>query len=509
MVRTRTAPRPSSRSKAASRSNISSRHKARTQSATGVLCWEDDPGAPDLKPALKPITVSAPDPSLAPLPFKLRKTAPPPKRYPPGSAEFLYYANACALRRAADFWGRVVPAGTTWQVGAVLPVSIDDGIDLNAFYTRGGFGDSPGLHFFHDRVGGRTYYSGESPDIACHELGHAVLDALQPALFDAQTVEAAAFHEAFGDVSALLSALQVPSLCRAVLEHTNGVLNRTSRLSRLAEQLGSAIRSQHPEAVEADCLRNACNAFFYRDPQTLPPAAPASQLSSEPHSFARVFTGAFLDTLAGVVKVHSAAPEVEDVVQAGDDLGVILTAAVRRASLVPEYFAQVAAEMVRAGEAAPFGGKYRDVLKSAFVRRGILSLQAAAALGTTASGVSARRLAAEATARVAELPIATISAAAFGLKRPTVGVHAANEPRKLAVTASALTGGPTVTRSSQQAAEAFTEDLFQRGRVDAGAFVDRRSGIVNRMPFKTHAIVDMSGLLVVKRRTFDCGFDAP
>src|SRR5262245_36743793 len=152
MARTRTAHRPTSRTMSARSSTA--KHKPKAKPATGVQCWEDDPGAPDLKPALSPIAVPVPDPSAAPLPFKLRKTAPPPRTYPPGSAEFLWYANAAALRRSADYWGRVVPVGTAWQVGAVLPVSIDDGVDLNAFYTRGGFGDSPGLHFFHEQVGG-------------------------------------------------------------------------------------------------------------------------------------------------------------------------------------------------------------------------------------------------------------------------------------------------------------------------------------------------------------------
>ena len=200
----------------------------------------------------------------------------------------------------------------SWQIGKVLPVVLDDGVDLNAFYTRGGFGDGPGLHFFHQAVSGRTYFSGESPDVVCHEMGHAVLDALRPQLFDAQTIEAAAFHESFGDMSGILSALQVDSFRQDVLRETDGVLNRSSRLSRLAEQLGAAIRIQHPDAVDTDCLRNAANSFFYRDPQTLPPSAPANQLSSEPHSFSRVFTAAFLDVLAAMFKSASANGTADD-----------------------------------------------------------------------------------------------------------------------------------------------------------------------------------------------------
>src|SRR5215471_16379069 len=269
-------------------------------SAAVVACWEDDPGDPDTQPALIPINVPVPDPAAGSLPFKISGAAPAPKVYRPGTPEFLYYAAASALRRTSDFWAPILPKDTTWQVGKTLPVDLDSGVDLNAFYTRGDGGDAPGLHFFHQSVSSRVYFSGESPDVACHEMGHAVLDALRPQLFDAQTIEAAAFHESFGDMSAMLSALQVPSFRQALLSDTGGTINRSSRLSRLAEQLGAAIRVGHPDAVDPACLRNAANSFFYKNPQDLPPGAPASQLSSEPHSFSRVFTGTFLDRLAGI-----------------------------------------------------------------------------------------------------------------------------------------------------------------------------------------------------------------
>src|SRR5262249_30524837 len=82
-------------------------------------------------------------------------------------------------------------------------VDLDFGVDLNAFYDR------EGLKFFHGSGAGRTVFSGESPDIVCHELGHALLDSFKPQLFDAASIEVAAFHESFGDMSAILSALQL------------------------------------------------------------------------------------------------------------------------------------------------------------------------------------------------------------------------------------------------------------------------------------------------------------
>ena len=474
--------------------------------STDVSAWEDDPGDPKTQPALMPITVAAPKPADKPLPFKISGSTPAPKIYNPGTAEFRFYAAAVALRRTADYWGSIVPSATKWQVGSTLPVILDDGVDLNAFYTRGDFQDAPGLHFFHDKVGSRTFFSGESPDVVCHEMGHAFLDAIRPQLFDAATIEAAAFHEAFGDMSGILSALQVPSFRQEVLTETQGKINRTSRLSRLAEQLGAAIRIQHPDAVDRDCLRNAANSFFYRDPQTLPPGGPASQLSSEPHSFSRVFTAAFLDILAGILSKQAASPASADLLRTSQDAGRLLVAGILNAPVVPDYYSQVAAHMIAAGDAAPFNGKYRDLLKSAFVRRGILSLQAAA----TISSVQTKSLgiaAASARRDTYQLPKAAIAASQYGLSSRALSVYTAEEPKRYAVTSAALTLGSIEPRSPQNAAESFTEDLFQRGRVDVGKFAHADSGLTHPLPTKTHYIVEENGDLVLKRRTFDCGLD--
>jgi len=471
-----------------------------------VACWEDDPGEPKSQPPLAPITVSVPNPAATPLPFKITSTAPAPQIYQPGTTEFLYYAASCALRRTADFWGGLLTKNTSWQVGKVLPVNLDSGVDLNAFYTRGEGGDSPGLHFFHDTVNGRTFFSGESPDVTSHEMGHAVLDAIRPQLFNAQTIESAAFHEAFGDMSAMLSALQVPSFRQALLTETGGSLNRTSRLSRLAEQLGAAIRFQHPDAVDRDSLRNAANSFFYRDPQTLPPTAPAATLSSEPHSFSRVFSGAFLDALSGMFKVNGPAT-TDQLVKTTQDMARILVGGVLEAPVVPDYYSQVAAHMISFGEGAPFNGKYRDALKSAFVRRGILSLAAAVTV-TSMKRQAVRAMAATAAFTGGnELPTAAISASQYGLKSAGLRVHTAEEPKRLAVTSSSLTMGPLEPRSPQNAAESYTEDLFQRGRVDVGAYASEGTGLVHRYGFKSHKIFEQNGELLLKRISFDCGFD--
>jgi hypothetical protein len=494
--------------KSGSKAKSPSAKNEKSASSTMVACWEDDPGDPKLQPPIAPINVPAPVQSAQPLAFKLGGTTPPPAIYETGTTNFRFYSTAAALRRTADFWGKIVPSGTKWHVGNTLPVIVDDGVDLNAFYTRGDFKDAPGLHFFHDAVAGRTFFSGESPDICCHEMGHAVLDAIRPQLFDAQTIEAPAFHESFGDMSAILSALQVPSFRQEVIRETGGALNRTSRLSRLAEQLGAAIRVQHPDSVDPDCLRNACNSFFYRDPQTLPPSAPANALSSEPHSFSRVFTAAFLDAMAGMFKLQGASPTADDLETTSQDIARILVNAIGTAPIVPDYYSQVAAHMVASSQSAPFDGKYKDVLRSAFVRRGILSLQAAATISSVRVTNFAKAAMTAGKGRVStSLPRAAISAASYGLNSASLVVHTAEDAKLFAITSASLTLGNIEPRSAQNAAESYTEDLFQRGRVDVGDHSQAGTGPVHRLAFQTHVVVEENGELVLKRRAFDCGFD--
>src|SRR5262245_51210636 len=116
-----------------------------------VAAWEDDPGATgQLKPIERPMPVL----NQGPLPLEFAGPAVVPGMYDPGTPQFRYWAAAEALRRAADFWAPLLPAGVTWQPGGALQVLLDEGVDLNAYYDRNA------LNFFHATVDGKTYYSG-------------------------------------------------------------------------------------------------------------------------------------------------------------------------------------------------------------------------------------------------------------------------------------------------------------------------------------------------------------
>ena len=306
---------------------------------SGINAWEDDPQS---TATAEPVERPVPELDCSGLGLSIVGRQPSARVYPMGTPGFRYWNAADSLARAVACWRRVVPAGARWHIGRPLVVDLDAGDDLNAYYDR------QELCFFHATVRGVTVYSGESPDVLCHELGHALLDAIRPQLWNTASIEVASFHEAFADISAMLSALDLLSVRDEVLASTGGRLSRASRVSRLAEQLGWAIRQLHPDAVDPDCLRNAVNSFFYRQPESLPPMAPASVLSSEPHSFSRVFTAAWLESLAGMAEARGTGEDA--LAAAACDAGKLLAGAVGTARIASNYFAQIASGLLDADE---------------------------------------------------------------------------------------------------------------------------------------------------------------
>lgn len=463
-----------------------------------VLAWEDDPGEPGA--ANQPIQLPQPDLEQAPFPSQIVGGEIPPG--PPGDPGFRYWVTADALRRAADFWGQIFDVDTAWNesVGARLPVDLDHGEDFNAYYDR------QGLKFFHGAVGDQTVYSGESPDVVCHEFGHAVLDSAQPQLWDVHSAEPPALHEAFGDMSAMLSCLQLQPFRTAVLSSTAGRIDGSSRLSRLAEQLGWAIRQSYPQAVEFDCLRNASNYFFYQDPLTLPPSAPATSLSSEPHSFSRVFSGAFLSGLAGM---HQAIGGDSDTAlqEVARDAGHLLIDAARGTPVCAAYFSQFAAHMLAADQQR-FNGRYGEALRSGFVRHGILSLPDAS-LPLAANNPAPPRgmTAAAAAAPAPSLQKVALAGQAIGLDEHLL-VHAPVAPKRFNVSAAAFDTGAIAEPSAEAAAASFVEDIFRRGHVAIPEELNAGSPIRARTSRPSYEVQREDGSLVLVRLHFNCGWDA-
>jgi hypothetical protein len=453
---------------------------------------------------------------------------PPAGLYRPGSAEFRYWLAAESLARGIGFWSDLLPAGTTWSTSNPMNVRLlESQPELNAYYSR-----ASGLRFYRQTVAGRDVYSGESPDVVCHELGHAILDAVKPQLFHVASSEAGAFHESFGDMSAMLCALQLPSMRAKVLTETSGRLNVNSRLSRVAEQLGWGIRQLSPTAVDRDSLRNAANRFFYRRPDQLPPSAPSNLLSRQVHSFSRVFTGAFLDALAWMFAA-TGAPDEANLLAVSRDMGQLLADGVHTARVAPAYFSEVAAAMVQA-DRVRFAGRYRSALTRAFMDRGILAVDSAMALenaplpqvqpaqpaGMAAPPIGTSVLTYETVSfddayalgqgETPDLPLAPIS-----IGNLNVEVHVPESEPVFEAARAAADSGASQPLESEDAARVFLEGLIQRGEIDlspvrgepaAHAVAASLSEQAPTRPSKfTHSLAKEGGKLVLKRNHFNCG----
>jgi len=301
--------------------------------------------------------------------FRIEGKAPEPRAYAPDTPEFLHWQLACALDRGKRLWTLRLPGPGAWIPGPVLPAVPVAGRDLNAFYDR------TALRFFRDvdAKTGAVVQSGESPDVATHEQGHAVLDAIRPDLWDAPHFEVAAFHEAFGDLAAIFVALAEPALAVEAITATRADPSRSNLVSRLAEELGRAVRDNYgPDGAMPGALRDAVNAFRYEDPKGLPDAAPARSLSAEPHSFCRVMTGACWDVLVATFRATPGDDRAAALALASEKTARFCVAAAESAPSGAEFFGRVARRIVREAAAAGDADLARTLSGDLF-RRGLLA----------------------------------------------------------------------------------------------------------------------------------------
>ena len=147
----------------------------------------------------------------------------------------------------------------------------------NAYYER----RSRSLQFFSFRAHGKLVHTSLSRDIVAHETAHALIDGIDPDLYDALDPQALALHEGVADLTAVLIAFRSPRLRKAVLDRTDGSIEQSTSFSSIGEQFGRAI----DPAGHAGWLRNLLDDSAL-DPHGDPAAEP------EPHALSQVLTGA-------------------------------------------------------------------------------------------------------------------------------------------------------------------------------------------------------------------------
>jgi len=143
----------------------------------------------------------------------------------------------------------------------------------NAFYER----DSRSLQFFYfpHRVTGQRVYTALSEDIVAHETTHAILDGIDPDLYNALSTESLAIHEAVADLGALAVSLRSRALQRRFLDTTGGDPSKWAAFAGLAAQFAEGTgRTTH-------FLRDLSNDLRMSDVDT-----------TEPHELSQVLSGA-------------------------------------------------------------------------------------------------------------------------------------------------------------------------------------------------------------------------
>jgi hypothetical protein len=229
-----------------------------------------------------------------------------------------------------------------WNTGRDTdPISVlpHAGETANAFYSRG----ERALKFFFFRPPGSgqnapMVYTCRSFDIVSHEVGHAILDALQPGwLSFSSPPQTGGLHESFGDLTSIFLVLSQLDQVEFIIAETKADLHLKNILSAVAEQFGTSLG--RPTG-----LRNADNNLKL------------SEVSNEVHEISKVFTGGVYDVLADAFTANRD-PRRQDDAEVLYDVGRKMThltvQAFKAAPSANATYADVAKEMIKIAQASP------------------------------------------------------------------------------------------------------------------------------------------------------------
>jgi hypothetical protein len=319
--------------------------------------------------------------------------------FEPGTPQFLFNQGREAALAALEAWEALDGPLKRWSPEAddprLLGLQVNAGEDLNAFYDR------ESCSFFAFVTDAKATYTAASTDCVAHEVGHALLDTVQPLLWDTQTVEAAAFHEAFGDCMAMLTAFADPQCCAKVLELSPGLASENF-LETILEDLADGLRRAYGKDSPGSEPRHSLNTYQWQLPSTLPSSGGPRTLTAQPHSFGRVFTGCFYDAVRFVFQAMPR-QDAASLAKAARTVGKLLITGAREAVVQDRYFQSVGRAMILADQRLN-AGQYRDPLRKAFTGHSI-------ALGSAMMFAPTAALAGEAphvTKRTAQLPPAAM-----------------------------------------------------------------------------------------------------
>ena len=178
-----------------------------------------------------------PDPAALAGALQLRRAGRRRTVYAIDSAEFRFWQCREAALATLETWGALAPPPPAWQNGQrLLPLQHDAGTRAQRPLRPHRRRSSSAAE-----TAARKTYPAASTDAVAHEVGHALLDAVRPELWESVYTETAAFHEAFADCMALLVSLfDAPS--RQALLQGGGQLRAPNFLEGLAEDVAEGVR---------------------------------------------------------------------------------------------------------------------------------------------------------------------------------------------------------------------------------------------------------------------------
>jgi len=251
--------------------------------------------------------------------------------------------------------------------------------DANAHYSR----EDRGLFFgYVPRENDVTFQTCLSHDIVCHETTHAILDGLRPRFFEPTLPDQPAFHEALGDIVAILSVFSLPEAVESALGRKDPEDRITTRrleraalgkgiLFGLAEEFGEVASGVRGSALRRS--RELAPGDWWR-------SDPAFE---EPHRRGEVLVAAVIDALTGMWSERLEALEQAGGVnreraaeEGATAAGHLMTMVIRSLDYAPAVeieFEDVLDALLVADEIIAPDDRhgYREALRASFERYGI------------------------------------------------------------------------------------------------------------------------------------------
>ncbi|MET1112715.1 MAG: M36 family metallopeptidase [Allosphingosinicella sp.] len=465
---------------------------------------------------------------------------PPAAVYPTASLNFVAWQSREAAFRTLDVFESICGPLPGWQGKPAMTrmqLIPNFDVDLNAYYTR------QAIQFYEFPIGQQILYSGASSDVVAHETGHAILDSIRPQLWGVTMIEAAAFHEGFGDMIAILYALSAQQTRQQLLAGA-GVLNQANFVETTAEALSDGVRRAIRPNHNAAAPRRARNNFQWVLPQTLPANGGPGALINEAHSLGQIVSGVYYDLIRNIFA--AGAGSQANLWTACQKATLLAARAAAQAPIVPRLFLAWGRTMLLIDQQLHNGANAAHI-KAAFAAHGLavsasgfLAPQAPVAKAApSASAKGAAMLTRAGKARVRQL-LGLAQGTALSLRRlDDIGAGIVTEvaararvdlsglserlnnvvadvPRPALVGES---GGSTALLGSVQSEAVlssevrdFVEMLVRRGSIAFDGSSPARpspnsggAGFIAKEGAKTHAVARSGRQAVLERVAFACG----